>query len=222
MLPEPGVYLLLLLLGGWIALDGASFGQAMVSRPIVAATLAGWLVGSPVLGAAIGLVLEVFHLTVLPVGAARYPEAGPAAVVGGASFAIAGPTPSALLTATLFVLAWEWVGGASMRYLRQVNMRIAAVTAHPGMSPGELERRHIVSMMLDFFRGAVLVGGGIPLLTLVLVWTRVFWGLPEEVTRLAVASAVTALLASAFRLFGGGIKLFLIGASCGLLYLILG
>ncbi len=219
MLPDPTAYLLLLLMGGWIALDGTSLGQIMISRPIVAASLGGLIVGAPAHGAAIGLVLEVFHLTVLPVGAARYPEAGPAAVVGGASYALAGPTPSALLTATLFALAWEWAGGGSMRYMRQLNKRIAAVTAHPRMSAAALERRHIASITLDFFRGVLLVGTGVLALSLLLVWTYTFWGLTEEVARLAVGASVAALLASSYRLFGGGVGLLLLGAVAGILYL---
>ena len=36
------------LLGGWVATDSTSFAQFMVSRPLVAASLAGWIVGDPV------------------------------------------------------------------------------------------------------------------------------------------------------------------------------
>ena len=44
----------LALLGSWAALDGTSIGQIMVSRPIVSATLAGWLVGDPATGLLVG------------------------------------------------------------------------------------------------------------------------------------------------------------------------
>ena len=40
-------------------------------RPFPA--LAGAVVGRPMAGAMIGVVLEAFHLSVLPVGAARFP-----------------------------------------------------------------------------------------------------------------------------------------------------
>ncbi len=74
----------LLLLGAWVALDAAAVGQFMVSRPLVAATLAGALAGDPWMGALVGAILELLHLAHIPAGGARLPEPGPGAVVAGA------------------------------------------------------------------------------------------------------------------------------------------
>ncbi|MEX0912584.1 MAG: hypothetical protein WD031_04060, partial [Gemmatimonadota bacterium] len=63
MLLDPTAWLLLILLGGLVAVDGTSVGQFMISRPFVAAAHAGWAVGDPIHGMVIGLVLEAFHLT---------------------------------------------------------------------------------------------------------------------------------------------------------------
>jgi hypothetical protein len=54
--------------------------QAMLGRPLVAATVAGLLLGSVETGLLI-VLLECFALDVLPVGASRYPDYGPAAVI---------------------------------------------------------------------------------------------------------------------------------------------
>ena len=72
------------LLGALLGLDVVSFPQAMISRPIVAATLAGAFIGYPQAGLLIGVVLELIALDTLPFGASRYPEWGSAGVVGGA------------------------------------------------------------------------------------------------------------------------------------------
>ena len=72
----------LALLGGLLGLDVVSFPQAMVSRPIVASTLAGTLIGHSESGLLIGVVLELIALDTLPFGASRYPEWGSASVVG--------------------------------------------------------------------------------------------------------------------------------------------
>ena len=77
LLPDAGLYLLLVAWGGLVAVDGTSCGQFMISRPFAAATVAGLLAGDALMGATAGVVLEAFHLAVLPVGAARYPEGGP-------------------------------------------------------------------------------------------------------------------------------------------------
>jgi PTS system mannose-specific IIC component len=76
------------LLGALLGLDVVSFPQAMISRPIAAATLAGALMGRPMHGLIAGAALELFALETLPFGASRYPEWGSASVVGGALYAV--------------------------------------------------------------------------------------------------------------------------------------
>src|SRR3954447_16422801 len=91
------------LLGGLLGLDVVSFPQAMISRPLVAATLAGALVGDATSGLLIGATLELIALETLPFGAAKYPEWGSAATVGGALFAshTASHPPGAMTVAIL-------------------------------------------------------------------------------------------------------------------------
>ena len=60
------------MLAGVIGLDVVSFPQAMVSRPIVAATLGGAFVGAPVAGLVCGAALECLALEALPVGASPF------------------------------------------------------------------------------------------------------------------------------------------------------
>jgi mannose/fructose/N-acetylgalactosamine-specific phosphotransferase system component IIC len=109
------------LLGALLGLDVVSFPQAMVSRPIVAATLAGAFVGNPPAGLLIGVVLEMIALDTLPFGASRYPEWGSAGVVGGALFA-AQPAgmPGALPASMLAALLTASISGWSMVVLRRI------------------------------------------------------------------------------------------------------
>lgn len=57
--------------GGLCALDRRAFLQAMVSRPLVAATGLGGLLGEPTTGAAVGVVFELFHLGAASFGGAH-------------------------------------------------------------------------------------------------------------------------------------------------------
>ncbi len=75
------------LLGGLLALDATSVGQFMVSRPLVAGALIGWLLGDPPLGFTIGAVLELYLLVSFPTGGSRFPEGATATVVAAASAA---------------------------------------------------------------------------------------------------------------------------------------
>jgi len=108
------------LLGALLGLDVVSFPQAMVSRPIVAATLAGAFIGNPPAGLTIGVVLEMIALDTLPFGASRYPDWGSAGVVGGALFA-AQPhgMPGALPASMLAALLTASISGWSMVVLRR-------------------------------------------------------------------------------------------------------
>lgn len=220
VLPDVGLFLLLVLWGGVVAVDGTSWGQFMISRPLVAATVAGWIVGSPVAGAAVGLVLEAFHLTVLPVGAARYPEGGPPAAVAGALFAMSDRLPSTLLAVLLFVLAWEWVGGETIRLMRQINVRLLAQISGRPVPAGQVERRHLAAIGIDFVRGAGLVLLGMPLLGLVLRWLPGLWTVGERGAQIVVAALVAGLIAASLRMFGRRMRFFLVGAGAGLLFLL--
>jgi hypothetical protein len=113
-------------LGAVLGLDVVSFPQAMLSRPLVGAALAGLLAGRPGAGLLVGAVLELFALETLPVGASRYPEWGSASVVGGTLFA-AQPvgTGGALCLSVLVALATAYVGGVSMVLLRRLNGQLA-------------------------------------------------------------------------------------------------
>lgn len=210
---DAGIFLWLVVLGGWVGIDATSFGQIMISRPFAAATLSGWAVGDPMAGAVMGIVLEAFHLGVLPFGAARYPEAGPAAVIAGAAFALGPQEPTFLLTILTFSLVWEWVGAESVRYLRQVNVHL--VSAERVRDVDSLERRHGTAVVYDFFRGAVLVLLGWIVLNVMLSITVNSWSLGSEFPRLLVWSTVIGLVASSVRLFAGRAAWFVAGLAGG-------
>ncbi|MEK0430336.1 MAG: hypothetical protein RL139_140 [Gemmatimonadota bacterium] len=116
----------LAVLGAVLGLDVVSFPQAMLSRPIVAATLAGGFVGEPVRGLAMGVALEFFALASLPFGATRYPEWGSASVVGAVLFArVPDGTTGAMAVAVLAALVTAGIGGWTMHVLRRVNAALA-------------------------------------------------------------------------------------------------
>ncbi len=218
---EPATFLLLTLLGGWVAADGTGLGQFMVSRPLVAATLAGWLVGEPVAGAAAGLVLEVFNLTVLPVGAARYPEPGPAAVAVGAVFGTSDQHAVTLLTAVVFALVWGSMSGATVRLFRKANSRLLHAATEGIETESSLERRHVSAILLDLLRGAVLTAAALILLHHAVGMVSAHSLSIEQTARMVLRLSVVLLLASALRLFGRRVGYVAVGAAAGLLILVL-
>lgn len=221
-------WLAVVLWGGVVGLDATSFPQAMVSRPLVAAPVTGLLLGRPLEGVAIGILIEIFALVVLPIGAARYPEAGTAAVATTAAYLeAAGPGPAEaqlLLLALAFGLAWERFTGASVTWIRRLNERL--VTAAPErapLTPRRLEWGHLAAMGLDFLRGSLvtLVGtivGGLLLAALGPLWTV---GTESALGVLGVAGA--AMIGALLPLFGGWGErriAFTLGVVCGLILLL--
>lgn len=217
-----------LLFGGVVGLDATSFPQAMISRPLVAATLAGLLLGDAEAGLHTGLVLELFSLLVLPFGAARYPETGTAAAAAGGALAFSGTTEyglPALLLAVVFGLAWEQVTGMTVLLARRVNERLVAGNeAHVTLEVDQLERRHLLAIWFDFSRAAVIVVAGTVLGSLLLTALTPWIGLHDLLIAGVLLAAGCAMLGATLPIFGklrdNGIPLAL-GLVCGLLLMLL-
>ena len=152
--------LLLVLLGSWVALDGVAVGQIMVSRPLVAGSLAGWLLGDPVTGTALGALLEVYLIVAVPTGGARFPEPGPATVVGVAAAVWTGG-PGGLALGLAGALVWGQVGAWSQTALRTVNGHLVPVPGEVRVTVGSIVWGHLGAVALDALRGAVLTALGL-------------------------------------------------------------
>lgn len=196
-------WLSLAVLGGLVGLDATSFPQVMISRPVVAGALTGAVFGRPIEGVTIGFIVEAFSLLVLPVGAARYPESGTAAVAATGAYLAAVPPgihAGAIVLALAFALAWERVAGASVVLLRRANGRILTT----GQTDAQyVEHRHLAALSLDFVRGAaVTVAGGL-LGYGVLALAGPYWRLEGGVTAAALAILAAGMVGTAVPLFGG-------------------
>ena len=213
MIPSPQDLVLLMALGGLVALDGTALGQFMVSRPLVAATLAGALLGDVTTGFVVGGVLELFYLSVLPVGGARFPEGGPAAVVGAAT-AAAIPGMAGLVAGIAAGLVWGAVGGHTVGWLRRLNTRIALDPAGPAVTPAAVARVQAACVTLDLVRGAVLTGVGLLLGPWLAVWLGGGWPLDDGWSAGLLLLGAAVPLGALLRSFG--LRPLLLGAGLGL------
>ncbi len=192
-------------LGAVLGLDVVSFPQAMLSRPLVGATLAGALAGNPGAGLLVGAVLELVALETLPVGASRYPEWGSASVVGGALFA-AQPDggAGALATSVLCALASAYVGGVSMVALRRLNGQLARAQLDR-LAAGSA--RTVVGLQLagvgfDLLRGFAITVVALGLSMPLLQFAVGRWGVDARLSRAVVAGlAATVAGAAVWKLF---------------------
>jgi len=122
------VQLLLLAWGTLVGLDLVSVPQIMIARPIVAGPIAGALLGDVRTGLEVGVLFELFQYDVLPMGATRYPEYGPATVAAVSAAHAAAGAPGIGLGA-LVGLVTGMLGGASLHVLRRLNAGAVRVAA---------------------------------------------------------------------------------------------
>jgi mannose/fructose/N-acetylgalactosamine-specific phosphotransferase system component IIC len=187
------------MLGALLGLDVVSFPQAMISRPIVAATLAGAFIGNPTAGLVIGVVLEMIALDTLPFGASRYPEWGSAAVVGGALYAAqrAG-MPGALPASLLAALLTASVSGWSMVVLRRLiasRLERTRDRLEEG-SRAALLSLHLSGMSLDLLRGGLVTLTAMVVFPPIVSAIVAVWGSESAVSH-AVVVVIAAVVAGA-------------------------
>jgi PTS system mannose-specific IIC component len=189
----------LALLGALLGLDVVSFPQAMISRPIVAATAAGAFIGNPPGGLVIGVVLEMIALDTLPFGASRYPEWGSAGVVGGALFAhqTAG-MPGALPACLLAALLTASISGWSMVVLRRmIAGRLARSRDRlEAGSRDALLSLHLSGMSLDLLRAALVTMIAMLIFAPLVNAIVTIWG-SESAASHAVVVVIAAVVAGA-------------------------
>jgi len=201
----------------------------MISRPLVAGTLAGWLFGEPGTGLLLGGVLEMIYLDALPVGAARFPDCGLAAVVGCGTLAIAGrhgleTGAGVWLLALMLALLTGLLGGMTIAWLRRRNAWLPARTL-ADLERGKMrsiEVHQFLGLASSFARGVVVTAVAAPLSLVVVRGAGVLLSGPEPAFLVAGRSAILcASLALGIRFFVSGRPLvyFVLGAGLTLTFL---
>ena len=220
MNPLHGLTLALLLAWGTaVGVDLVSWPQAMISRPLIAGTVAAALMGDLEGGVRVALVMELFALDVLPIGAARYPDYGPA-TVGAVAFAAGQPWEAALGPAVLIGLLAAMLGGWSLQWIREDNARSIQRNA-AGLAAGEsrtIARLQYAGLARDVLRSFGLTA--VSLATAVAVGARMQM-VPSLriVTAVAIGAGLAAAAGGALRSAGRGarIRWLAAGAVLGLL-----
>ena len=211
----------LLAWGTVVGLDLITFPQVLLCRPLVAAAGAGLLLGDLRAAVEVGIVLELFALDVLPVGASRYPDFGPAAI-GAATFMAhrSGDVGAWLGVAIGYGLLGAVIGGGSLRLVRLLNTK-AARRASAGLAAGDqrlVRLLHWRGILTDLMRAALVTA------LLVAGAVRLADALPDTldlapVSALAIGAGLAAAAGGAVRSAGRGARRrwLMVGLGLGLL-----
>ncbi len=218
------VVLSLLVWGTLVGLDLVSVPQAMISRPLVAGTVTGWLVGDVEAGLRIGVVVELFALDVLPVGAVRYPDYGPA-TVAAVALGAGSPWELSLGLSTALGLVLAVLGGWSLQTVRRWNARAIQRRA-AALAAGEssaIRRLQYGALLRDAARGMILTLLGLVLASGIKERVLLDRQTAVALTLVAIGSALAAAVNGAVRSSGrkARLKWLLAGAGAGVLLAVL-
>ncbi len=199
-----------------MGVDTVSCVQAMVSRPIVAAPIAGYILGDPVTGLSVGAVLELVSLNQLPIGATRGWDTAPASVAATA-VAVQSSGPVALVVAAGLGVLVGWVGSLTVHRMRQATAGLVlADSLRRPVTASVLSLRHLSAMAIDFARAALLT------LVALLVAALLTSGYESYGANVGVAATVLILISVGLAL-GSDVRMMAKGRSvviafaCGLL-----
>ena len=213
---------LLLVWGTVVGLDLVSVPQMMIARPIVAGGIAGGILGDAATGLLVGVLFELFQFDILPVGAVRYPEYGPATVAAvSAAHAVTGVLGFGL--GALVGLVTGLMGGVSIHATRRLTARAVrrSVDRLEAGDTAVLVRLHAGAIARDAVRAAVVTAGGL-VLALAARSILVLTISPRGAGLLGVAAVAACLAAGSsgtYRLVGRGpaLRWFALGLGGGAL-----
>src|SRR6266545_4698592 len=201
----PLVLFALVIWGTLVGLDLVSVAQSMIARPFVAGGVAGLLLGDPMAGLRAGVLLELFALDVLPVGAARYPDYGPATIAAAALLAGAPWEVSLGLAGTIGLLV-PVLGGWSLQQLRRLNAE--AVQRHAAaLAAGEssaIRRLQYGGILRDAVRSALLTVIGLAGAWAAERWLTLDRRTAVALTLVVIGAALAAAVGGALRSAGRG------------------
>ena len=148
---------------GVVALDTTAVLQIMVSRPMVACSIIGLILGNFQLGFTIGILLELLYISELPVGGADFAEGN----VGSTAAAAIGiltvrQAPDrvniAIVCALLLAAVISWFGGWLVRVMRQTNsMVFDAILKKKLITPMHINAGQFTGIVLAFSLGFSLL-----------------------------------------------------------------
>ncbi len=204
------VWAMLLGWGVLVGLDLASVPQVMIARPLVAGCVAGALLGDIPTGLWLGVLFELLQHDILPLGAVRYPEYGPATIVA-VSTAHAATGPLGVALGAVVGLFTALLGGVSINLVRRLNTRAVqqATRALEAGNAAVLVRLHVEGIGRDAVRAALVTATGLLLAGVVHELRRHTLSARGALLVAAAATgvAIAAGMAGTVRLVGRGPQL---------------
>jgi len=162
-------------IGGLIGLDRTALGQFMISQPVVAGPLTGWLLGDLEAGLIIGGILELLWVMDLPIGTFVPADSTVTTVAATAIASIGGGGHAELAVVGLSLLMTVLMVPVTMfadHLMRQRNRQIPELALGKTGRPTERSVTvwHLAGLIAFFLKSFLLCLGIVPAGLVVLSW----------------------------------------------------
>jgi mannose/fructose/N-acetylgalactosamine-specific phosphotransferase system component IIC len=173
---------------GIIGLDRTALGQFMISQPVVAGPLTGWLLGDVTAGLVIGGTLELIWVLDMPIGTFVPADSTVAAVAATATAALGNSVPGGLPVIGFCLLMTVTMVPVTMfadHLMRKRNAQIPELALSSGGSPTEagVTAWHLAGLMAFFLKSFFMCLAMVPA---GLLLVGVFRSLPAPFSRAMV------------------------------------
>lgn len=155
--------ILISLWGGIVALDTTAVLQVMISRPIVACTVVGLLLGNAQLGFTIGVLLELLYISELHVGAAKFVESNVGSVAAAAIAVLTvrlfpDRADAVIVLSLMLAVLISACGGALVSLMRTVNTRnYSRLLERRLLKPRHINMAQLTGVCMAFLLGFICV-----------------------------------------------------------------
>ncbi len=157
----------LALLISLLGLDTTIAFQVLISQPVFACSIIGWLMGDPVTGMEIGAIMQMIWLNMLPVGAASFPEGNIASMLVCAiviRFADLDMPNTVFAVAFVYGMIVSYVGAQLTTLDRRLNTRILK-WAQQAAEQADLRKLTLLDMLSIAFYLIIMV-----FLSFIMLW----------------------------------------------------
>lgn len=157
----------LALLISLLGLDTTIAFQVLISQPVFACSIIGWLMGDPVTGMEIGAIMQMIWLNMLPVGAASFPEGNIASMLVCAiviRFADMDMPNTVFAVAFVYGMIVSYVGAQLTTLDRRLNTRILK-WAQQAAEQADLRKLTLLDMLSIAFYLIIMV-----FLSFIMLW----------------------------------------------------
>ncbi|HPG39623.1 MAG TPA: PTS sugar transporter subunit IIC [bacterium] len=189
---------------GFVAMDTTAALQIMISRPVISCSVTGLLLGNFKLGFMVGILLELFWVHELPIGAAPFSEgnvgASSASAIAIISYNLTGREYPSLVFALVLAVFIGIIGGYMVELMRKINSRLFTnLLNDKELTMSRISKAHFAGIGMAFLLGFLLSGSSI--------WLFGFTILP----------ATISLIPAGFDHYIQPFSNIFLGAGCGIL-----